>query len=232
MSSAARAAALAAVAFFLPACNITFTGDGGTVAPPPQNPFVLQTPIDNSTGVPPTNPQFSWSPLAGATNYRIQIALSASFSDILYDDASITTTSVFLNLPFTNETVYYWRVYGMDAGGVGVLAGGSPFRFKTLLPPPAAPAQFFLVSPVLAGTSRTPTFTWTSSSGASRYWLQVDTSPGFATLVVDLPNLHWNQAASPVTLNPSTTYYWRVTASNGWSTTVSSPTSASFITAP
>ena len=107
-----------------------------------------------------------------------------------------------------------------------------PELLKTLFPPLSNPAQFFLQTPAGAGISTTPTFHWTSSSGASRYWLQVDTSLAFAAPLVDLANLHWNQVLCPVTLSPSTTYYWRVTAVNWFGSTVSSPVSASFTTAP
>ena len=170
MGPAARAAALAAIALLVPACNITFTGDEPLPGQGnPQNPFVLQIPLDNATGIWTTNTQFSWGPLPGATNYQIQISLTSTFVDVLYDDASITTTFVMLNIPITNDTVYYWRIYGLG-GGAPVLAGGSPFHFKTLIPPLLTPAQFFLQIPAGAGVSTTPTFHWTSSAGASRYW--------------------------------------------------------------
>jgi hypothetical protein len=228
----ARAAALAAVALLVPACNLTLTTDVQNPNPgAPQNPFVLQLPLDNATGISTTNTQFSWGPLDGATNYRLQIALGSAFTTILYDDATIMTTFVTLNLPLTSESDYYWRIYGIGAGPP-VLAGGSPFHFMTLFPPPANPAQFFLQQPTGTGVSTTPTFGWTSSYGASRYWLQVDTSLLFAAPVVDLPNLHWNQVVSPAALIPSTTYYWRVTATNSFATTSSSPPSATFTTAP
>lgn len=227
-----RAAALAAVALLVPACNLTFTTDVPTQpSGPPQNPFVLQIPLDNATGISTTNTQFAWGPLAGASGYRLQIAATSAFNPILYDDATISTTFVTVNLPFTRDTVYYWRIYGLGTGPQ-VLAGGSPFHFKTLIPPFANPGQFFLQQPVGNGVLTTPTFFWTSSYGASRYWLQVDTSLSFSAPVVDLPNLHWNQVVSPVALNPLTTYYWRVTASNSFATTASSPLWADFTTGP
>jgi hypothetical protein len=232
MTLAARAAAVAAIALLVPACNITFTGEDplpGTG--PPQNPFALQIPLDNAIGISTTNTQFSWGPLPGAAAYRLQIALTPAFADVLYDDATITTTFVTVSIPITHETVYYWRVYGI-VGASQTPAAGSPFHFKTILPPLANPAQFFLQLPAGAGVSRTPTFHWTSSFGASRYWLQVDTSLLFDAPMIDLPNLHWNQVVSPVLLGPSTTYHWRVTASNSFAATNCSPASATFTTGP
>ncbi|MBI3856582.1 MAG: hypothetical protein HY293_12920, partial [Planctomycetes bacterium] len=142
--------------------------------------------------------------------------------------------SVFIQPDLTHSTTYYWRVYGSNGSGAIWLAGGSPFQFTTISPVFGTPAQFFLQAPLGVTVNRIPgpTFLWTYSTGAVAYRLQIDTSSSFPAPVVDLQNLHLNQATSPVTLAASTTFYWRVTAQNSWGQTVSTPLYGSFTTGP
>ena len=233
MNVAARGAALLAIAVLIPACNFTFSSDdsfGGAAAP--QNPFTLQVPINGSTGVLTTNAQFAWGALPGATSYQLQISLTSDFSQILYDQPNIVVPSVFVQTGLTHSSTYYWRVRGFTAGS-SPLAGGSPYRFTTLPPPLfTAPRQFFLQSPVGGPTAiaPAPVFLWSISQGAAYYSFQLDTSILFQNPLVDLPTLHFNQLTCPIALAPQTTYYWRVTAVNGYGVKASAPISESFFT--
>jgi hypothetical protein len=229
MIAAARAAALLAIALLLPACNLFFTTDIPVdPSPAPQNPFALQIPLNNANGVVPTNTQFAWGPMPAAISYELQISLASDFSQIVHTQSGITITQVFSSAILTNSTIYYWRITGFDNSS-NRLAAGSPYKFTTA-PSLSAPGQFFLVAPSGGNVSRTPDFSWTNSTQAAVYSLQVDTLASFSAPVVDLSNLHVTQATCPITLLPLTTYYWQVTSSNSlglWST----PT-ASFVTGP
>lgn len=234
MTPAARLATLLAIALLVPACNLRFSMDEPSGGPPLPNPFTLQIPVDGSTGALTVNTQFAWGALSGAQSYQIQISLTSDFSQILYDETAILTPSVFVNAGLTHSTNYYWRVYGFKASGPPELAGGSPYRFMTIPPPFAPPGQFFLQSP-LGGpinAAPLPVFLWTISTGASVYSFQIDTSSTFMTPLADLPNLHQNQVTCPIALTASTTYYWRVTATNVNGQTWSMPLSGSFVTGP
>ncbi len=81
-----------------------------------------------------------------------------------------------------------------------------------------------LSAPILAspangsiGISTSPTLTWNASTGATSYELQVSTTSTFATTVFDQSNLT-STSQSLSGLSGSTTYYWRVNASNGTGT--------------
>jgi hypothetical protein len=230
-----RGAALLAVSLLIPACNFTFSSDDPFGAPQaPQNPFTLQIPFDGSTGVLTSNTQFAWGSLPGAQSYTLQISLTPSFTEILYEQPNILIPSVFVSIGLTRSSTYYWRVTGFKSGS-SELAGGSPFRFKTLPPPGlAAPSQFFTQSP-LGGpipALPAPIFLWSISPEASSYMFQLDTSSLFLTPLVDLPTVHYNQLTCPVPLANQTTYYWRVTAVNGFGVTAASPVAESFFTGP
>jgi hypothetical protein len=230
MNTEARAALLLAVSAVVPACNFSFTTSEPVGSPAP-NPFTLQFPVDGSTGVLTTNTQFAWGALPGATSYTLQISLTSNFSDIIHDQPNIAITSVFVSIGLTRSSTYYWRVRG-HTGASSQLAGGSPFRFTTLPPPFAPPGQFFLQSPIGGPTPANPApiFLWSISYGASYYVFQLDTSTLFLNPIVDLPTVHFNQLTSPIALAPQTTYYWRVTAVNGFGVTQAGPVVESFFT--
>jgi len=230
-----RAAALLAVCLLIPACNFTFSTDDSLGNPQaPQNPFVLQVPVDGSNGVLTSNTQFAWSALPGAQSYTLQISLTSAFAEILYEQPNILIPSVFVSIGLTRSSTYYWRVYGFKSGS-SELAGGSPYRFTTLPPPGlAAPSQFFTQSP--AGgpidVQPPPVFLWSISPEAMYYSFQLDTSNLFLNPVADLPAVRYNRLPCPVALLKGTTYYWRVTAVNSWGVTAASPVTESFFTAP
>jgi hypothetical protein len=229
-----RAAALLAVSLLIPACNFTFSTDDQFSNPQaPQNPFVLQIPVDGSTGVLTSNTQFAWSALPGARSYTLQISLTSSFAEILYEQPNILIPSVFVAIGLTRSSTYYWRVYGYKSGS-SELAGGSPYKFTTLPPPGlAAPSQFFTQSPIGGPIDvlPAPVFLWSISSEAMYYSFQLDTSNLFLN-PVDIHTVHYNQLTCPVALLKGTTYYWRVTAVNSFGVTAASPVTESFFTAP
>ncbi|RCK75921.1 MAG: Alkaline serine exoprotease A precursor [Ignavibacteriae bacterium] len=112
---------------------------------------------------------------------------------------------------------------------------GTPNRllytlFSSTPTPPAAPT---LSSPAngATGVSTSPTLVWNASSGATSYRLQVSTSSSFSTLTFDQSGITATSQAISGLAN-STTYYWRVNASNSagtsaWSSVWSFTTAAS-----
>ncbi len=79
-----------------------------------------------------------------------------------------------------------------------------------------APAAPTLLTPANGALNvpATPTFTWNALPQAGLYSIQVATDGSFSNIVASasgLPNPAWT---SDVTLNTSTTYYWRVWANN------------------
>jgi len=81
---------------------------------PPSVPL-LQSPADGVTGVaiPVT---MSWQPAAGATSYRLQLAIDANFSQPVVDQSGISQTSRSVSglNPFTQ---YFWRVNATNPMG-------------------------------------------------------------------------------------------------------------------
>ncbi len=69
-----------------------------------------------------------------------------------------------------------------------------------------------------------PTFTWDANSNVKTYLFELASDSGFNT-IVESSLVDGNSYTSLLTLNPDTTYYWRVTAEN---TCGQSPASATF----
>ena len=226
----------------------SFTTAGTSLLPAP----TLSSPANGATGVSIT-PTFTWSSVTGANRYWITVATSSSTlptdpnatscpSCVISCNVSITSHTVPTCTPgpgfsntLTANTTYFWRVQGYNSTVTPIQQGqySAIQSFTTagtsLLPAPT------LSSPgnAATGVSTTPTFTWSTVSGANRYWLTIATSSSMlptdpnATscpvcivsgntdgLTYSIPN-SFSQGGRTATLNPATTYFWRV---QGWNT--------------
>ena len=94
---------------------------------------ILQVPGIPSTAYPLPNavdqsisPVISWATSPGATAYELQVALDSTFTSIVFDDSSITTTSK--QVPaLSNNVTYYWRVSAKNPAGESVFSPASNF---------------------------------------------------------------------------------------------------------
>ncbi len=226
-----RAIGVAAVAFLIPACNLTITTDDPVFVPAPQDPFTLQIPLANQTGIWPTNTQFAWGAYPGATSYKLELSRTSNFSQIVHTVSDVPSTSVFLTVGLTHSTTYYWRVSTV-VSGLTVYATGSGSAFTTIVSVFGPPVGFFLQSPLGTTAGRAPVFAWGYAQEATSYSLQIDTTSAFSNPVVNLTDLRVTRAECPVTLPANQWFTWRVTAFNGAGPTMSSPTYSTFFTGP
>lgn len=133
-------------------------------------------------------------------------------------------------------------VAASTAGTITSVPSGTVNRFLYTLfsggSTPEVPAAPALSSPSNGATSVSipPTVAWAASTGATSYRCQVSTSSSFGTTVYDTSGLTAT-SASVTGLSTSTTYYWRVNATNSagtsdWSSVYSFTTAASSGSAP
>jgi hypothetical protein len=226
-----RVLGVLAVALLIPACNLTVTIDDPALNPPPQDPFTLQIPLNNQTGVWPTNTQFAWGAYPGATGYKLELSRTSNFTQIVHTVPDIPSTSVFLTVNLTHSTTYYWRVSTV-VGGLTVTATGSGSAFTTIVSVFGPPVGFFLQSPLGTIAGRAPVFVWGYAQEATSYSLQIDTTSAFSNPVVNLTDLRVTRAECPVILPANQGFFWRVTAFNSAGPTMSSPTYSTFNTGP
>jgi hypothetical protein len=81
----------------------------GLLDPTDQRVFLRDGPAAETTSL-------RWSKVGGAARYRLQVARSALFADMLLDKADIRSTSV--QIPGLQEGNFYWRVSCIDPGNV------------------------------------------------------------------------------------------------------------------
>ncbi|HSH04524.1 MAG TPA: M36 family metallopeptidase [Anaerolineae bacterium] len=113
--------------------TITGVGSSGThtdtvnlnlFAGAPTNP-TLTSPADNALDV-PSSPTLTWSPVADASSYFLEVATDASFTTIVY---TATTAATSETVSLSSATTYYWRVTASNGCGAG--ATSAIFSFTT-----------------------------------------------------------------------------------------------------
>ena len=126
--------------------------------------------------------------------------------------ASAATTTVNLTTsPSATSGVYPVTVQSSDGGSPAIIrqVGFSVNVAST------SPAATTLTSPAnnATGAGLKPTFSWTAVTSATGYEVQVATDAGFVNVVAS-GSVSTNSYIPATTLNPTTTYYWRVRALN------------------
>jgi hypothetical protein len=153
--------------------------------------------------------QLVWQPTSGASAYRVQLSLSADFTNKLVDSTGVQSTFYILPQLLTSER-YYWRVSALNLAGES--AWSETRTFRTVVVTPAVPV---LLTPINnLENAKTPLLLdWSNVQGATSYSVEVSTDSSFETIVFSSNG----QAASAYLLTallPQTTYYWRVRARN------------------
>jgi hypothetical protein len=87
----------------------------------------LTAPANGATGV-ATSPTFTWTALAGAASYTVDIATDAGFTNIVSTHSGITTTS-YAASGLNPATTYFWRVKPTNGCGDGTVS--ATFSFTT-----------------------------------------------------------------------------------------------------
>ena len=155
-----------------------------------------------------------WSAVPGAALYKVQMALSTSFSPFILNTTTAGDSLAVSGL--LNNSTYYWRISAVAADGDSSRFPASPWNFKTI---PAIPPAPTLTSPVQGATSQPAsglTLTWGAALDAASYRVQVCQDSTFsATLLVnDSTVTTTSKAIAAGTLGNGSTYFWRVCAKN------------------
>jgi hypothetical protein len=119
----------------------------------------------------------SWSAVASATSYALQVSTDPAFATSSYNQCGLTATSQTVT-GLASSTLYYWRVNATNPGGTSTWATKS--NFTTAI---AAPALPVLISPTNGASSQAVTvvMSWNAVTGATSYTLQVSSDSTFAS---------------------------------------------------
>ncbi len=195
----------------------------------PPGSFNLLTPASGATTA-NRDVTFTWSEAPETDYYRITVDDDPNFGSPEIDFEPITTTSYssphnLLDL----GTQYYWKVTAVNPLG----SATSTPSIRSFFTPAVAPGAFALNLPAngASGVSTIPSFQWALSSNTDTYTLLVDDNSDFSSPALNVSgivNPSYSPQGSP--LLPNTVHYWKVTSTNTYGSTVSTPVSSSFTT--
>ncbi len=178
--------------------STSFTGSG--IAGPE-----LTSPAEGAALQQPDDPALlSWSPVAKATSYTIEIDDDSEFVQSTLFTSK--TTSYLLQDPGP-EVTYYWRVKANFTGGYNTLwSEAHSFEIVSLVAPvlryPDNSADTQLGDAVLD---------WEPVAGAVEYEVRVSTDDQFQVALVDTRIVKATRYARPITYN-NDQYWWQVRA--------------------
>ncbi len=158
----------------------------------------------------PAEINFQWAPLSGVFTYTLQLARDSAFTNVALTQEGITETAYKVE-GLTFETMYYWRVRGVNDKGIG--AWSEAWRLTTVVPPPA---QVALVSPAdeAQDLDLDVDLVWQAVPGIAMYNLEVARDTAFTERAITATGLV-DTTAQATNLEDNTRYYWRVRGENG-----------------
>jgi len=185
--------------------------------PPIATTPILISPISGAYNIAINNDTLSWNSTTNAATFRVQVSIIPSFSSTMVDDSAVVKKFKVINL-LSSNSAYYWRVNATNAAGTS--AWSNIWSFTTI-PIPTVP---ILIAPANTATAsvKNPTLYWNSSTGATSYSVQISTDSSFiiSTKIVFNDSTIITTSKEIDTLNATTTYFWRVNATNTWGTSV------------
>lgn len=180
-----------------------------TIVAVPAQP-VLALPANNVVGQ-PVALSLSWNPVLSAGSYALQVSSDSTFSNaVVYSQSNLTGTTQAIS-GLSNNTTYYWRVDATNIAGTGAWSSINHFSTIVATPTLATPTTGSINQPVSLLLS------WNPVPSATSYQLQVASDSNFVNLIYSQGGL---SAPSQTVggLSNSTTYYWRVNATNNGGT--------------
>ena len=134
-------------------------------------PAAMISPVPGST-LGGSSTTFNWTNGIGVTNHYLWIGTTPGGADLA--QVGLSGTSYTLNLP-TNGATIYIRLYSVINNSLQY----NSYTYTEYKPAPAV-----MISPVSGSTLSGPstTFTWSTGTGVSQYYLWIGTTPGGADL--------------------------------------------------
>ncbi|MCB5253425.1 MAG: M6 family metalloprotease domain-containing protein [Candidatus Cloacimonadaceae bacterium] len=161
----------------------------------------------------PTDPLFSWQEVNGAAGYYFELSTQPGFDTTVITLVDHPDTQYQMS-GLTPYSTYYWRVAASSEIGISLFSDTSQFTTGELSEAPQTP-QLMYPSNYASNQAQNLELSWQESHLAESYWLQIGSNAFFSNLVVDISGITQTSIISPL-LEPNTTYFWRVAATNNF----------------
>lgn len=185
-----------------------------TGTPNPSSPNLI-LPANNEVNV-NFQPKFVWSTVSYPTKYMnktfytLELSFDTLFSNPFKVIESLKDTFYIFEDDLDINTEYFWRVIPINIDFKG--NASEIYKFKTI----SLPATPVLESPANNETDVIirPYFNWSDVDFADYYCLQISEYEDFNTIIYENTDINSNVFKLLKSLDGSTTYYWRLKASN------------------
>jgi hypothetical protein len=161
-------------------------------------PPALLSPVSGSQ-LAAIQPQFQWTPVQGARNYRLQVSTDPNFGALL-TNAVTGSTGYVSTTTYPAQSTLYWRVQANDELGTA-LTWSDTGTFEQILPTPQSLTQ------EAPGGDVIPTLRWAPVDGAIGYDVRV-VQPGGSAKTFSNPT----PAIVPTGLSGAGEFHWQVRA--------------------
>lgn len=191
--------------------SVSHANSGMSESSAPSSPTLIE-PQDETTTTgashPPLGlPALSWTPVEGATSYRIEISTSVGFSDPIVNETTYSTKYVPKKAFADGE--YFWRVKARIGAAWGEYS--DTFSFTKNWDNNGA-LRPVLVAPVNNSTRTTyepGDFNWKPVVGAAGYLLEIAMNDTFSNIVYEAKTTKAQH--TPTVHLTNNNYFWRVT---------------------
>lgn len=160
----------------------------------------LTLPVDDANCVPVAPARCTWSNIAGASTFHLEITTDSTFKTVDVDQANLSQNNAYL-LFATNATKYFWRVRAETGNEYGPWSAVRHFTTVAAAPLLNVPVE---LAQLLDTTVK---FQWQNVINAKHYAFDIDTVPDFHSAHVLIPT---DSVFVILHLRRYTTYYWRV----------------------
>lgn len=181
---------------------------------------LLVSPVDSAKNVEP-NATVCWNKISNATQYKLQIAKNADFSNIVVDVSNVIDTIYQVSFleHFAN---YFWRVKAINNCGESDWSNANEFQILGTKPNTTKllyPQNNSYNNPLIID------LIWNKELHSSYYFLEVSEDSLFSEKIVSINKLETTKYEL-TNLKYFTKYFWRVSSSNEygngmWSSTYS-----------
>ncbi len=167
-------------------------------------------PLDQSALA--ATPSFSWSGVADAQTYQLQIGTQTDFSSPLIDMGRLQTVDFFPSFPFANGS-YAWRVRAQDRAGNVSPWSTARFTLAAVEQPPTIAPPLLSPRHGLVTNTQSVAFHWEPIPGATAYMLMVSGGEAFVNTIFPPTTVIGTGFDWTVSV-PDGPYYWRVRGVN------------------